>query len=123
MVYPESHGCHGHGVTSHHPDLVGDHISFMDRAQSVQGGDKPPGCHEHEQGPFPETSLCEKGHIQSRGGAQEKDNEYIDLARDTMNGFRLFQDITRELDEGGADAQSTGGNMNIKATIVEIAAK
>lgn len=80
VVNPEGYGCHSHGITAHHPYLMRQHISFVDGGQPVQGSNKPPACHEHEQRSFPKTSFGKEGHVQTGGRTQEKDNCNIDLA-------------------------------------------
>ena len=36
-----------------------------------------------------------------------------------MDGFRLFQDISRKLDKGGENTKSTCGDMYIKKGIID----
>lgn len=117
----QSNGGHGHGITTHHPYFVGYYISFENGAEPVQGSDEPPAGHEHEEGPFPKTAFCEKWHVQAGRGAQEQDDENIDLTWDTMYGFRLFKDITGELDKGRTDAEGAGSDMDIETGIIKVA--
>lgn len=80
MIYPERYSRHRHGIAADHPYFMGRHIFLMNCGKSIKCCNKPPACHEHEQGFFPKTALCKEGHEQAGGRPQEKDNEHINLA-------------------------------------------
>ena len=118
MVHPEGYGGHGHAVTADHPVLMREYVFLFDRLQSFHRAVKPIHRHEHEEYPFPKTSLGKKTHVQTGGRTKYKYNQYIYLPHPDMDLLSFFKDVRRELSKRRDYTKHTRENVNVETVFI-----
>ena len=94
MVNAKGNSRHGHGIATHHPDLVRQHVLLKNSVESMISSEKLEYSHEHKQYPFSKTAFGKEGHIKTSGRPQKQHYKNIHSPRPAMDGPGSLQNIS-----------------------------